>query len=183
MYVHKAASHADRPKPPGTTVFVKQRGGHAEIEERAAREKAAKERAIAQFAIDEEHEVGLFTKNVKPAMEAYLETTDGKEEVRRAVARFIRERDGETRAEIDALRVANDAMRAEVDAIEMLQTDLMDARRETSEARANVKVMNMEDKERARLEAEARNASRCEAAAPGASGCPPRRLDAEASML
>ena len=59
------------------------------------------------------------------------------EKVRRAVARFIKERDGETRAEIDALRVANDAMRAEVDAIEMLQT-LMDARRETSEARANV---------------------------------------------
>ena len=89
---------------------------------------------------------------------------DAPEEVRRAVARFIRERDGETRAEIDALRVANDAMRAEVDAIEMLQTDLMDARRETSEARANVKVMNMEDKERARLEAEARNA-RAESAA------------------
>ena len=80
------------------------------------------------------------------------------------MARFIRERDGETRAEIDALRVANDAMRAEVDAIEMLQTDLMDARRETSEARANVKVINMEDKERARLEAEARNA-RAEGAA------------------
>ena len=89
---------------------------------------------------------------------------DAPEEVRRAVARFIRERDGETRAEIDALRVANDAMRAEVDAIEMLQTDLMDARRETSEARANVKVMNLEDKERARLEAEARNA-RAEGAA------------------
>ena len=86
------------------------------------------------------------------------------EEVRRAVARFIRERDGETRAEIDALRVANDAMRAEVDAIEMLQTDLMDARRETLGGQANVKVINMEDKERARLEAEARNA-RAEGAA------------------
>jgi hypothetical protein len=89
---------------------------------------------------------------------------DAPENVKRAVARFVKERDGETRNEIEALRVANEAMRAEVDAIEMLQTDLMDARRETSEARANVRVMNMEDKERARLEAEARKA-RAEGAA------------------
>ena len=80
------------------------------------------------------------------------------ESVRNVIADFIRNRDGDVLAEIEALRSTNASMRDQVDAIEMLQTELAEAKRETTFARANIKVMNLGEKERRRLEEEARRA-------------------------
>ena len=86
------------------------------------------------------------------------------ENVREAVAAFIRNREGASEEETSALRASNAAMRDQMDTIEMLQTELEKARRETTYARANIKVLNMAGKEKRRLEA-ARDEARAEAAA------------------
>jgi hypothetical protein len=78
------------------------------------------------------------------------------ESLRNAIATFIRNRDGSVRSEIDALRGVNSEMRTQVDAIEMLQNELLESRRETTFARANIKVMNLDTKEREKLERELR---------------------------
>jgi hypothetical protein len=51
----------------------------------------------------------------------------------------------------DALRASNDVLQREVDTIELLQTDLERARRDVTIARANVRVMNLGEKERGEL--------------------------------
>ena len=63
---------------------------------------------------------------------------------------------GAATRETSALRASNAAMRDQMDTIEMLQTELEKARRETTYARANIKVLNMAGKEKWRLEAAAR---------------------------
>ena len=55
--------------------------------------------------------------------------------VREAIAAFIRNRDGALAEETAALRASNDALQREVDKIELLQTELEQARRETTYAR------------------------------------------------
>ena len=80
--------------------------------------------------------------------------------VREAIASFIRNRDGALAEETAALRASNDALQREVDKIELLQTDLERARRETTYARANIRVMNLGEKERQSLRDAADEAKR-----------------------
>ena len=80
------------------------------------------------------------------------------EAVQNAISTFIRNRDGSVLSEIDSLRSVNENMRQQVDAIEMLQNELLEAKRETADARKNIKVMNLDEKEREKLESELRKA-------------------------
>ena len=80
--------------------------------------------------------------------------------VREAIASFIRNRDGALAEETAALRASNDALQREVDKIEFLQTELEQARRETTYARANIRVMNLGEKERTALRNAADEAKR-----------------------
>ena len=80
--------------------------------------------------------------------------------VREAIAAFIRNRDGALAEETAALRASNDALQREVDKIELLQTELEQARRETTYARANIRVMNLGEKERTALRDAADEAKR-----------------------
>ena len=80
------------------------------------------------------------------------------EAVQNAISTFIRNRDGSVLSEIDSLRSVNENMRQQVDAIEMLQNELLEAKRETADALKNIKVMNLDEKEREKLESELRKA-------------------------
>ena len=82
------------------------------------------------------------------------------EAVREAIAAFVRNRDGALLEETSALRTSNDALQREVDKIELLQNELEQARRETTFARANIRVMNVGEKERASLRAAADEAKK-----------------------